>query len=90
MIAAVIFIAAFNILFAKNLPLAEGIFACIHVFAFIPVITCLWAMTPEKQSAAAVFTQFTDNGAGWPSLGATVLVGQVGWSEVGSEYSAEI
>jgi len=34
-------------------------------------------MTPTKQSAAAVFTQFTDNGAGWPNMGATVLVGQV-------------
>jgi hypothetical protein len=33
-------------------------------------------MTPTKQSAAAVFTHFTDNGAGWPSMGATVLVGQ--------------
>lgn len=76
--AAVIFIASFNIFFARNLPLAEGIFACIHVFAFVPVIVCLWYLTPEKQTAAAVFTQFTDNGAGWPSLGATVLVGQVG------------
>jgi len=77
--AAVIFIASFNIFFARNLPLAEGIFACIHVFAFVPVIVCLWYLTPEKQSAAAVFTQFTDNGAGWPSLGATVLVGQVSY-----------
>ena len=84
MFAAVIFVAAFNIFFAKNLPLAEGIFACVHVFAFIPVIVCLWAMTPEKQTAAAVLTQFTDNGAGWPSIGATVLVGQVCWRRFGS------
>lgn len=75
--AAGIFVASFNIFFAKNLPLAEGIFATIHVFAFIPVIVCLWAMTPVKQSAAEVFLHFTDNGAGWPNIGATVLVGQV-------------
>ena len=74
---AVIIVAAFNIFFAKCLPLAEGIFACVHVLAFVPVIVCLWALTPEKQSATEVFTHFTDNGAGWPSIGATVLVGQV-------------
>jgi len=47
------------------------------MFSFVPVIVCLWVMTPTKQSAAAVFTQFTDNGAGWPNMGTTVLVGQV-------------
>ncbi|KAJ3493496.1 hypothetical protein NLG97_g4701 [Lecanicillium saksenae] len=30
-----------------------------------------------KQSAADVFTGFTDNGAGWPSISLTVMVGQV-------------
>ena len=74
---AVIAVASFNIFFAKHLPLAEGIFCSVHFFAFVPVIVCLWVMTPTKQSAAAVFTQFSDNGAGWPNMGATVLVGQV-------------
>ena len=60
--------------------------ALVPWFAFIPVIVCLWAMTPEKQTAAAaaVFTNFTDNGAGWPNIGATVLVGQVCWYSFGS------
>jgi amino acid transporter len=70
-------VATFNIYFAKHLPLAEGLFCCVHFFAFIPVITVLWVMTPVKQTASSVFTQFTDNGAGWPNMGATVLVGQV-------------
>ena len=74
---AVIAVASFNVFCAKHLPLAEGIFCSVHFFAFVPVIVCLWVMTPTKQSAAAVFTQFTDNGAGWPNMGATVLVGQV-------------
>lgn len=62
--AAVIFIACFNVFCSKHLPIAEAIFAGVHVLAFIPVIACLWALTPKKQTAAAVFTQFTDNGAG--------------------------
>ena len=73
---AVIAVASFNIFCAKHLPLAEGIFCSVHIFSFVPVIVCLWVMTPTKQSAATVFTQFTDNGAGWPSMSATVLVGQ--------------
>ena len=73
---AVIAVSSFNIFCAKPLPLAEGIFCSVHIFSFVPVIVCLWVMTPTKQSAAAVFTQFTDNGAGWPSMSATVLVGQ--------------
>jgi amino acid transporter len=73
----VIAVASFNIFCAKHLPLAEGIFCSVHIFSFVPVIVCLWVMTPTKQSAAAVFTQFTNNGAGWPNMGATVLVGQV-------------
>ena len=73
--ASVIGIAMFNVFAAKRLPLAEGIFATVHVFAFFPVIIILWVFAP-KQSAAAVFTQFTDN-AGWSSTALSVMVGQV-------------
>ncbi|KAK5134732.1 hypothetical protein LTR08_006107 [Meristemomyces frigidus] len=76
-IAAVIGIAAFNVFAAKHLPLAQGIFATVHVFAFVPVIVCLWVLTPTKQTAAAVFTQITDNGAGWPTPGGALMVGQL-------------
>jgi len=74
--AAVIGIAAFNVFAAKHLPLAEGIFVTCHFFAFFPVIITLLVMAP-KQSSHDVFASFTDNGAGWPSLGLTVMVGQV-------------
>lgn len=66
----------FNIFAAKQLPLAEAIFAAFHVLAFFPVIVVLLVFAP-KQSASAVFTQFTDNGAGWGSTALTVMVGQV-------------
>ncbi len=74
--ASVIFIGAFNIFAAKHLPLAEGVFVTFHVFAFFPIIIVLLVMAP-KQTAAAVFTQFSDNGAGWPSTAWATLVGQV-------------
>ena len=72
-----VFVSAFNIYAAKHLPLAEGLFATFHVFAFIPVIAIMWTMAPDKKTAAEVFTQFTDNGAGWPSMPLSVMVGQV-------------
>ncbi|KAF4553394.1 Amino acid permease-like protein 8 [Elsinoe fawcettii] len=75
--ASVVVLSLFNIFAAKHLPLAEGIFALLHVFAFVPVIAVLWVLCPTKQTASAVFTEFTDNGAGWPNIGASVLVGQV-------------
>lgn len=76
-IASVLGIAAFNVFAAKRLPLAEGIFALVHVFAFVPVVVCLWVLTPTKQTATAFFAQFTDNGAAWPSLAESLMVGQV-------------
>ncbi|PNS19429.1 Choline transport protein [Sphaceloma murrayae] len=75
--ASVIILSLFNIFAAKHLPLFEGIFALLYVFAFVPIIAVLWVLCPVKQTASAVFSEFTDNGAGWPNMGATVLVGQL-------------
>lgn len=90
-IASAIGIGLFNIYGAKHLPLAEGIFATFHVFAFFPVIAVLWAMAP-KQSARAVFVEFTDNGAGWPTTSLAVMVGQVSsmFAVIGSDSVAHI
>lgn len=74
--ASIIGMSAFNVFAAKGLAMAESIFVVFHVPAFFPIVITLLAMAP-KQTAAAVFTQFTDNGAGWPSTGLAVLVGQV-------------
>jgi len=74
--ACAIGIGLFNIFAAKHLPLAEVIFVICHVLALFPIIIVLLVKAP-KQSAAAVFTKFTDNGAGWPSVAWSTLVGQV-------------
>ena len=74
--ASVIGIALFNVFAAKRLPLAESIFVTCHFLTFSPVIITLLVLA-DKQPASAVFTGFTDNGAGWPSISLAVMVGQV-------------
>ncbi len=74
--ASVIGVALFNIFGAKRLPLAEGIFVTCHFFTLFPVIVTVLVLAP-KQPPSAVFTGFTDNGAGWSSISLTVMVGQV-------------
>ncbi|KAK4542993.1 hypothetical protein LTR36_005991 [Oleoguttula mirabilis] len=59
MIAVLVFMGAFNIFLAKWLAFIEGFFAVLHFVAWIPVIVVLWTMTPVKQSAKTVFTEFT-------------------------------
>ncbi len=73
-IATVLEIAASNFFAGKRLAYAENLFFAFHLLAFPPVIVTLLAMTPEKQMAKAVFTQFTDNGAGWSSIGLNVHI----------------
>ena len=69
MIAVLCCMGAFNIFLAKWLALIEGVFAILHFVAWIPIIAVLWAMTPVKQSATAVFTEFTGMPAGSRSFG---------------------
>ena len=76
-IATVLALAAFNFLAGKRLADAENVFFALHVLAFLPIIVMMLAMTPKKQNAKAVFTQFTNDGAGWSSMGLAVMVGQV-------------
>ena len=74
--ASVLGIACFNIFGAKHLPYAEGVFVTAHVLAFFPVIISILVLAPKRE-AREVFLEFTDNGAGWPSVGLATLVGQV-------------
>lgn len=89
--ASVIFFGLFNIFAAKQLPAAEAMFCAFHVLTFFSIIGVLWGKAP-RQTAKAVFAQFSDNGAGWPNLGWTVLVGQVStiFVVVGSDSVAHI
>ena len=59
MIAFVGGMGAFNIFFAKRLAVIEGFFAVLHFTAWIAVVAVLWTISPNKQSAKAVFTEFT-------------------------------
>ena len=74
--ASVIGIGMFNVFGAKHLPLAEGIFLSCHIFALFPIIIILLVLAP-KQPASAVFTEFKDNGANYPTIVWNVFVGQV-------------
>lgn len=76
-VATVLALGAFNFLAEKRLADAETGFFALHLLAFLPIIVTMLAMTPKKQTAKAMFTQFTDNGAGWCSMGLAVMAGQV-------------
>ncbi|KAK5070157.1 hypothetical protein LTR64_001994 [Lithohypha guttulata] len=90
-ITVAIFITPFNIFAAKHLPLAEGIFVTGHFFAFFPVVIILLVLAP-KRSTKDVFLTFSDNGAGWPNVGLSTLVGQVSaiFSVLGSDSVAHM
>ncbi|KAF2720144.1 amino acid transporter [Polychaeton citri CBS 116435] len=92
MIALVCGMGTFNIFLAQWLAIIEAFFAILHHVAWIPIIVILWVMTPQKQSSKTIFTEFTDNGAGWENIGITVCVGQVGamFTAVGSDASAHM
>lgn len=59
MIAFVSGMAAFNLFFARHLATIEGFFAVLHFVAWIAIVVVLWVMTPVKQDANIVFTDFT-------------------------------
>ncbi|KAI9814289.1 MAG: hypothetical protein M1832_005929 [Thelocarpon impressellum] len=56
-------------------------FAPINILATISICVALLVLTPEKQSARWVFTEFTD-GSGWGSKGTSFLLGflSVAWT----------
>lgn len=74
-ILAALAVSAFNALAAGHLSLAEGFFAITHVLALVPIVVSLWVLAP-KNSARRVFSEFTDNSGGWPSVVLSALVGQ--------------
>jgi len=69
----VLFVA--NIWGARDLPMIQNILLVVHVFGFLAVIIVLWVMAP-RNSAKVAFTQFTNEG-GWPTMGLSLMVGQI-------------
>jgi len=77
MIIGVVTVAIlFNTVFAKRLPLIEGLILILHVFGFFAILIPLWVFSP-RESAHTVFTEFSNFG-GWPSQGLGCLVGIIG------------
>ena len=60
-ILLVTIVAAFNILGAKKLALAENVFVCLHLACFLIVIITLAVASP-KNDAKEVFLTFSDGG----------------------------
>ncbi|OAT10936.1 GABA permease [Blastomyces gilchristii SLH14081] len=73
--AMVALIYVFNIWVAQGLPMIQNLLLVVHIFGFLAVVVVLWVMAPH-QSARAVFTEFR-NGGDWPSVGVSVMVGQL-------------
>ena len=80
----------FNTLGAKQLPLVESVILVFHIFGFLAVLVVLWFMSP-KNTAHTVFTDF-QNAGGWPSIGLSMLVGQVTstYGLIGSDGAAHM
>ena len=57
----------------KHLPMVEGLILILHVFGFFAILIPLWVLAP-RNSAKAVFTEFTDGG-NWNSMGLSTLIG---------------
>lgn len=73
---AIALIATFvNTYAAGHLPSLEGLILILHIFGFFATMIPLLVMG-EKTPADRVFTEFSNSG-GWPSMGLTVLIGQI-------------
>jgi len=67
--------AFFNIYLAKHLPMIEGVFLIGHILGFFAIIITLGVLSPTV-SASQVFGSF-ESASGYPSLGLSILVGQM-------------
>lgn len=74
-IAFVLACAAFNIWFAKWLPLFEQVILFFNVVGFFAVCIPLWVLAPKTPSWE-VWLQF-NNGGNWASVGAAAIIGLI-------------
>lgn len=75
-IAAASVAVLFNTVFARKLPLLEGLMLIILICGFFAILIPLWVFAP-RQSNSAVWTEFTQT-AEWPSMGVATLVALTG------------
>jgi len=88
--AMVLVLYVCNIWGAQVWPKLQNGLMVLHVLGFLVVIIILWVMAPH-QSAKAVFTHFTNEG-GWPTMGLSLMVGQITgvYSLIGSDATAHM
>lgn len=72
-IALILAAFVFNVFFATQLPVVQGLVFVIHVCGLFAIAVPLWVLSPRKP-ANEVFTEFTNNG-GWSSMGLSFMVG---------------
>ena len=73
-VAVAIFI---NVVIPGFLPKLEISLIVLHIVSFIAIVTVLWVMTPQLNTAQFVFTSSLNTG-GWPTQGLSYCVGFLG------------
>ncbi|KAF2204121.1 amino acid transporter [Delitschia confertaspora ATCC 74209] len=88
--AMVLLLYIVNVWGAQVWPRIQNGLLILHVLGFLAVIICLWVLAPH-QSAKSVFTEFT-NAGGWPTMGLSLMVGQITaiYSLLGSDATAHM
>ncbi|KAH8897960.1 amino acid transporter [Thozetella sp. PMI_491] len=74
-IGITIFVAAFNIVFAEQLPLVQTLILILHVAGFFAILIPLWVLAPKTPSNE-VWSSFVDGGP-WGSIGLACLIGML-------------
>lgn len=74
--AMVLIIYIFNVYVANLMPFLNNLLMILHVLSWAIILIVLWAMAPH-QSASAVFATQWKNLGGWPTMGLSVMIGQI-------------
>ncbi|KAJ9630757.1 hypothetical protein H2203_001281 [Taxawa tesnikishii (nom. ined.)] len=74
-IAITIVVYGMNVYGARAMPVFQNLMLILHVLGFVTIVVCFWVLAP-RNTAATVFTQFTNDG-GWNSMGLALMVGQI-------------
>ena len=66
----------FNVYASDLMPILSNILMILHVLSWAVILIVLWAMSPHR-SAEAVFVSDWENLGGLPTMGLSVMVGQI-------------
>lgn len=73
--AMIAIIYYFNVHAASWMPRIQNLLLALHLMCWVIVVVVLFAMAPHN-SAEVVFTEFY-NGGGWPTVGISLMIGQI-------------